>query len=230
MLYSVFRQMVRFPKHSPERFSGIASGIASGQMAPSRSKRPLKFCVTGLALTLSLVAGGCATTAPEDVVVEPTPKAVPAEPKQTKPPIVTEPVEKAPVEAQPDGQATPNKPPVASSEMVTVSVYTIDDQCLDFVEQSVQVPGDKAMVEAVGKAIKSVDYNAFKLEGYQVNINGNTAIVDMKLSPSSQRQFVSLSSCEQQALFGSVEETLLNNSDWNVKSVKFMNAGKELIL
>ena len=74
------------------------------------------------------------------------------------------------------------------------------------------------------------DLNAFKLDGYQVNIDGNTAIVDMRLAPGSQRQFVSLSSCEQRMLFGSVEETLLNNADWDVDAVKFTNAGKELVL
>ncbi len=73
----------------------------------------------------------------------------------------------------------------------------------------------------------AVDYNAFKLESYQVNINGSTATVDMQLAPSSQRQFVSLSSCEQRALFGSVEKTLLNNADWNVSAVKFTSNGKK---
>ncbi len=185
--------------------------------------------LAGLALTLSLVVGSCAT-APDTVVVEPTPSPATQEPsKQTPPPVVEEPPKK-PAVTQPNGQAAPDKPSAASDEMVTVSVYTIDDQCNDFVEQSVQVPSDKAITEAVGQAMSAVDYNAFKLAGYQVSINGKTAVVDMQLAPSSQRQFVSLSSCEQRSLFGSVEETLLNNADWNVNAVKFTNQGKELML
>ena len=183
-----------------------------------------------LALTLSLIVSGCAT-APDDVVVEPAPKATtPIELPKEEPPAVVEAPTKPPVTAQPDVQVDESKQPATDSEMVTVSVYTIDAQCDEFVEQSVQVSGDKAISEAVGKAMGAVEYNAFKLDGYQVNVSGNTAIVDMQLSPSSERQFVSLSSCEQRALFGSVEETLLNNADWDVNAVKFTNSGKELVL
>lgn len=210
MLHSVFRQMVRFPKVK-------------------------KSCATSLALTLSLTAGliaGCAS-APEQVVEEPAPKAAPPieVPKEEPPAAVGVPDKEPPVTAQPDGVRVEGKQPAATEgEMVTVSVYTIDDQCNDFVAETVQVPSDKAISEAVGKAMGAVEYNAFKLDSYQVNVTGNTAVVDMSLAPSSERQFVSLSSCEQRALFGSVEETLLNNPDWDVNAVKFTNGGKELIL
>ena len=202
--------MVRFPKYFLERF-----GVTPGKPNQSRSQARM----TSLALTLSLIMAGCAT-APETVVVEPkaTPDAV--ETPQAAP-------DKQPVSAQPDGQSDLDKQP---SEMVTVSVYSIDDQCNDFVEESIQVPGDQAISEAVGKAMSSVDYNAFKLAGYQVDVNGRTATVDMQLAPGSERQFVSLSSCEQRALFGSVEETLLNNDDWGVEAVKFTQGGKEILL
>lgn len=217
MLYSVFRQMVRLPKRIAKQVVGAT---------------PFKLtntCVTGLALTLSLIVTGCAT-APDKASVEPSPSPTPEAvetPKQTAPPTET-PDKDQPVEAQPDGQADGTKQP--DGEMVTVSVYTIDGQCNDFVEQAVQVPNEGAITEAVGKAMGAVEYNAFKLESYQVNINGSTATVDMQLAPSSQRQFVSLSSCEQRALFGSVEKTLLNNADWNITAVKFTNNGKEILL
>ncbi|MFK8182202.1 MAG: hypothetical protein AB8B99_02425 [Phormidesmis sp.] len=196
-----------------------------------RFSKVSKSCATGLALTLSLIVSGCATT-PDTLVEEPTPQVAPVEtPQKAEPPAVVDAPEKEPpVSAQTDGQVNTGKQPTSESEMVTVSVYTIDAQCDEFVEETVQVPGDKAISEAVGKAMGAVDYNAFKLEGYQVNVTGNTAIVDMKLSPSSERQFVSLSSCEQRALFGSVEETLLNNPDWDVDAVKFTDSGKELVL
>ncbi len=234
MLYSVFRQMVRFPKYIPACFSGIASRPLAHQPLRKPFQQSLKAGATGLALTLGLIIGGCATKAPEKAVVEPT--ASPATPiaplKQSdKPPAAVEkPADESAVPAQPDGSVVPEKEPTDSDAMVPVTVYTIDDQCNDFVEQTLQVHSNNAIDEAVGQAIGAVDYNAFKLEGYQVSVNGGTATVDMKLSPSSERKFVSLSSCEQRALFGSVEETLLNNPDWNVQTVKFTDNGKEIIL
>jgi len=197
-----------------------------------RFSKVSKSCATGLALTLSLIVSGisgCAT-APEKVVEEPSPKSTPLEVPKEAPPAAEAPTKEPPVNAQPNVQADDGKAPTADGEMVTVSVYTIDAQCDEFVEQAVQVPSDEAISEAVGKAMGAVEYNAFKLDGYQVNVSGNTAVVDMRLSPSSERQFVSLSSCEQRALFGSVEETLLNNSDWDVSAVKFTNSGKDLVL
>jgi hypothetical protein len=223
--------MVRFPKYIPACFLGIASRPFVLQSA----SQSLKSGTMGLALTLGLILGGCATKAPEKVVVEPTPSATtPIEPLKQgseKPPAAVEkPEDDSAVPAQPDGEVEPDKEPATSDAMVPVTVYTIDDQCNDFVEQTLQVHSDNAIDEAVGQAIGAVDYNAFKLEGYQVSINGGTATVDMKLSPSSERKFVSLSSCEQRALFGSVEETLLNNPDWNVQTVKFTDNGKEIVL
>jgi hypothetical protein len=230
------------PVSTPEYISARALEIAhlkSGSSKPSEkpseksSKKPInklsKICLTGLAL--SLVLTGCGT--PQKTAEESSPAPLPeasAPPKQVDTPPATD-TDKAPATgAQPDGQAAPDKEPDAAAEMVTVSVYTIDDQCNDFVEQSVQVPSDVAITDAVGKAMGAVDYNAFKVESYQVDINGNTATVDMALAPGSERQFASLSSCEQRALFGSVEETLLNNPDWNVTAVKFTNQGQEIVL
>ena len=196
----------------------------------SKTMRAKSIGIKGLALALMLVAAGCATS-PDTVVVEPepekTPEVVVPEPKE-KQPLPEEPPAKDPIPAQPDNTQT-SKPP-ADGEMVTVSVYTIDDQCNEFISEPIQVSSAKAIDEAVGKAMTSVDYNAFKLAGYQVNVTGGTAIVDMQLAPGSERKFVSLSSCEQRALFGSIEETLMNNDAWNVNAVKFTSAGKDIIL
>lgn len=221
--------MVRFLKDIPAYFSGTAPRQLTRRPLQAQTKAHAKAYTTGLVLTLGLILGGCATTAPEEIVVEPTPKAAPIEtPKQTKPPVAEKPTTEPPVTAQPD--AVPDKPTAASGELENVSVYTIDNQCNNFVEKTVQLPSDKAMAEAVGQAISAVDYNAFKLEGYEISVNGTTAVVDMKLSPSSERKFVSLSSCEQRALFGSVEETLRNNPEWGITAVKFTNRGQEIVL
>jgi hypothetical protein len=241
--------MVRLPVSTPqvstpEYISARALGITPlrlGSPQPDKQpsqppiKKPIKkfskACLAGLALTLGLVVTSCGT--PQRAADEPSPAPVPeasAPPKQVETPSATDTAKEPVVGAQPDGQAVPDKEPDAAAEMVTVLVYTIDDQCNDFVEQSVQVPSDVAITDAVGKAMGAVDYNAFKVESYQVDINGGTATVDMALAPGSERQFASLSSCEQRALFGSVEETLLNNPDWNVTAVKFTNQGKEIVL
>ena len=209
VLYSVLRQMVRMPGSNQKH---ISRQLGQTSMA-------------GLALTLSLIFVGCAS-APDTVTVDP--KETPT--TEVDPPVEAQTPDKVqPNEAKPDSAETDQQTGVPG-EMVTVSVFTIDDQCNEFVEQSVQVPSDQAIASAVGKAMSAVEYNAFKLAGYQVDIDGNTAIVDMQLAPGSQRQFVSLSSCEQRALFGSVEETLLNNNDWDVDAVKFTASGKELLL
>jgi len=210
--------MVRLPEFTQKHIS---------RRTPRRLRQT---SIASLALTLALVFAGCAT-APETVTVDPdeTPSELESPGKETNPPAANAPDKVEPVEAKPDSAGV-DKQPSEPGEMVTVSVYTIDDQCNDFVEESIQVPSDEAIASAVGKAMGAIEYNAFKLSGYQVNINGRTATVDMQLAPGSQRQFVSLSSCEQRALFGSVEETLLNNSDWDVDAVKFTASGKELML
>ena len=186
-------------------------------------------------MALGLIATGCAT-APDKAELEAdtgqnaSPEIVET-PKQSPAPAVPQDSPKQPpVTAQPDGAQAPGKPTDGTGEMTTVSIYTMDDQCLDFVSEPAQVSSDQAISEAVAKAMGDMDYNAFKLDGYEVSVNGSTAIVDMQLAAGSQRQFVSLSSCEQQSLFGSIAQTLLNNPALNVDAVKFTDSGKEIVL
>lgn len=199
-------------------------------VAKRTPRRLGRTSLASVALMLGLVFAGCATAPEVTPGADETPVSELETPVGSTPPTATEaPGKTDQLEAKPDSAGV-DKQPGAADEMVTVSVYTIDDQCNDFVEQSVEVPSSQAIDSAVGKAMGAIEYNAFKLAGYQVDINGRTAVVDMQLAPGSQRQFVSLSSCEQRALFGSVEETLLNNSDWDVEAVKFTASGKELRL
>lgn len=216
--------MVRLPAYISNRISEVTSV----QAPPKPRKKLGKTYVAGLVLTLGLVVAGCAPSA-DRTSVTPTPDEPVEMPQKETSSVKADAIRDKPTPTQPGNQQVV-KPPVGAGEMVTVSVYTIDEQCNDFVEESVQVPSDAAIAEAVGKAVNSVDYNAFKLADYEVSITGNTAIVDMRLAPGSERQFVSLSSCEQRALFGSVEETLKNNADWAVDNVKFTDDGKDLIL
>ena len=228
--------MVRLPEYIQTRISQLASPrrLNHPKHHSNHGHRSYLKGATGLALTLTLAVAGCATS-PDQVAEDPVDGSAPEvvePPKESVPPAGTDQSAKQPVEAQPNESPNAGGKQPSSGEMVTVSVYTIDDQCNNFVEQPLQVLSGVAMDEAVAKAVdvSANDLNAFKLDGYQVNVDGNTAIVDMRLAPGSERQFVSLSSCEQRMLFGSVEETLLNNADWDVDAVKFTTAGKELVL
>ena len=114
--------------------------------------------------------------------------------------------------------------------MIAVSIYVMDDSCNNFQAESVEVPVDQAMTEAVGEVLERHRFEAFKLSGYRVNVENSKATVDLRLAADSERQFLSLSSCEQQGLFGGLEETLTQNQSWQVNQVEFTNRGKEIVL
>jgi hypothetical protein len=73
---------------------------------------------------------------------------------------------------------------------------------------------------------------AFDLAGYRVQLNENTGVatVDLRLDPESERQFVSLSSCEKFSLFGSLEKTLTSNPEWQINRVRFTERGEEIVI
>ncbi|MBX2863139.1 MAG: hypothetical protein KTR27_06250 [Leptolyngbyaceae cyanobacterium MAG.088] len=180
----------------------------------------------GLFVAVGLTIVSCNGQVPTDVVEDPT-VTLEEEPTPSPDKLTTnnEPadVDEPKVDAQPDG-------PVADKDMVSVSIYVMDDSCSNFTAESVKVPADQAITEAVGEVLDRHDFEAFKLSGYRVNVEDSKAIVDLRLAEDSQRQFLSLSSCEQQGLFGGLEETLLQNSDWQVNQVEFTNRGKEIVL
>lgn len=129
-------------------------------------------------------------------------------------------------------KATNQASPTQNPETVTVTIYQIDNQCNDFVPKKVAVPKDNILEAAVGKVIDKENSSDVDLAGYRVNINSQsgTATVDLRLAADSKRQFVSLSSCEQFALFGSLRKTLTANPQWQVKQVIFTEQGKEILL
>jgi len=117
-------------------------------------------------------------------------------------------------------------------KMVEVTVYQADDQCVNFVPQQVQVPGDRSMEAAVGKVLENQGGDEFDLSGYRVSVDTATgeATVDLRMKPGSQRQIISLSACEQYSLFGSLSETLTKNPNWKIKTVRFTERGSDLVL
>ncbi|MFW6360057.1 MAG: hypothetical protein ACOC0N_12700 [Chroococcales cyanobacterium] len=118
----------------------------------------------------------------------------------------------------------------ANSNTATVTVYHADKQCQNLVPEEVAVSSSESMEAAVGKVLEMNDTADFEIAGYRVNVNQGTATIDMRLSPDSQREFGSLSSCEKFALFGSLRRTLTENPQWQVQNVNFTQQGEEILL
>ncbi|ALF55766.1 sporulation/spore germination protein [Nostoc piscinale CENA21] len=121
-------------------------------------------------------------------------------------------------------------PKTETSNTVKVTLYTSDTQCQELIPQKVEVSATEPVSSAVGKIVQERDTADFSLSGYRVNVRNGVATVDLRLSPQSKRQIASLSSCEQFALFGSVRKTLMSNSQWKIKDVRFTEKGEDIVL
>lgn len=121
---------------------------------------------------------------------------------------------------------------VPPKDPITVTRYRLDDRCQDFVAEPIQVSQRDAIKNTVGRILSEQSFFAFGLSGYRVLLDPATgaATVDLRLDPASERQLVSLSSCEQLALFGSLRQTLLQNPGWGIRSVTFSQRGAPLQL
>ncbi|NJM74289.1 MAG: sporulation/spore germination protein [Scytonema sp. RU_4_4] len=132
-------------------------------------------------------------------------------------------------------QTTPIQKQASSSsdavvkQTVNVTLFTSDTQCQELIPQQVSVPAQAPVTGAVGKIIEQRDSADFSVSGYRVTVKDGVATVDLRISPNSQRQFTSLSSCEQFALFGGLRKTLLGNSQWRIKEVRFTERGEKII-
>ncbi|MBW4509300.1 MAG: GerMN domain-containing protein [Scytonematopsis contorta HA4267-MV1] len=116
-----------------------------------------------------------------------------------------------------------------NSKTSKITVFTSDAQCQELVPKEVTVSGNEPVAGAVGEIIKERDTNDLTLSGYRVNVKNGVATVDLNISPSSKRDISSLSSCENFALFQSMEKTLTSNPQWGIKDVRFTNKGKEIV-
>ncbi|QSV56034.1 MAG: sporulation/spore germination protein [Dolichospermum sp. UKL201] len=117
-----------------------------------------------------------------------------------------------------------------SGKTTNVTVYTSDAQCQELIPQKADVSAAEPMNEAIGKIFKEQNTADFSVSGYRVNVKNGVAIVDLRVAPDSKRQVSSLSSCEQFALFSSVRKTLISNSQWKIKDVRFTERGEEIAL
>ncbi|MDB9310402.1 sporulation/spore germination protein [Aphanizomenon sp. CS-733/32] len=117
-----------------------------------------------------------------------------------------------------------------SGKTTNVTVYTSDAQCQELIPQKADVSAAAPMNEAIGKIFKEQSTADFSVSGYRINVKNGVAIVDLRISPDSKRQVSSLSSCEQFALFSSVRKTLISNSQWKIKDVRFTERGEDITL
>ncbi|MDX2240059.1 MAG: GerMN domain-containing protein [Leptolyngbyaceae cyanobacterium bins.302] len=191
----------------------------------SAKKHSCNLITFGVMLGVLLLLNGCNGVSREQTGDRSTPASVAAQAS----PSATETPEPSP-QSTIGTSATPALSPSAANT-VSVKIYHVDDQCEDLVSETVEVAGDRPIESAIGKVLDGQGNADFKLTGYRVSVdNKGVATVDFRLSPDSPRQFVSLSACEQLSLFGSLEETLMQNPQWQIKSVQFTERGEKIVL
>ena len=219
----------------------------------TRFLKPYQCLITSVMLiTLSsctAVETGQTSDSSEQAVSKPTPASSPkthsdepipsdessptpqTNPQPTSTIDLTEPATQRPLST---AQSSPENDPssASSTQRVTITIYRIDSFCENFIPEPIRVNPDRAIEQAVGKVLESEENSEFELAGYRLKVDpaNGVATVDLRLSPNSPRKLVSLSDCEQLALFGSLRETLLGNPEWNIETVQFTERGQEIVL
>ena len=125
---------------------------------------------------------------------------------------------------------TPNQNKTGNLKNSDITLFTSDLQCQNLVPQKVSVSANEPVKDAVGKIIAAKNTADINISNYRVNLKNGVATVDFRIPPDSPRQLVSLSSCEQFALFQSIEKTLTSNPKWNIRNVRFTQSGEEIYL
>ncbi|MEM8544919.1 MAG: hypothetical protein AAGF66_13130 [Cyanobacteria bacterium P01_H01_bin.119] len=141
--------------------------------------------------------------------------------------------DRAPNREEPAASLDSDQPQSENADLtdtVPVVIYRINRACTDFVAEPARVMRDRALEQTLQRVLSEQIQAEFDLAGFRVSFDQETqvATIDLRLAPDSPRQFVSLSACEQMTLFGSLRETLLKNTQWDVESVEFTAQGKGL--
>jgi len=150
-------------------------------------------------------------------------------------PTLANPDSTASLIAQPDASVIPEVNPASTPQptdrikTITLNIYRTDSQCETLIPEPVTVAAETPVTASVGNIVAQVSSGDLDLAGYRVNLDNGIAIIDLRLSPDSQRQFVSLSMCEQLALFGGIRKTLLENPQLNIKNIRFTAKGQDIV-
>ncbi len=155
-----------------------------------------------------------------------TPPTLEGSRPETQPETRESPLEEVPATDNPATAVSPS-PGAETSERVPITVYLADNQC-NLVEQKIMVSPTQPMRGAIAQILNSRMNANFKVSNYQVNVADGVATVDLQASTEAERSFESLSSCEQTALFGSIQRTLTANAQWKIKDVQFTEKGEPL--
>lgn len=111
-----------------------------------------------------------------------------------------------------------------------MNIYHPDDQCNQFIATPKKLPKNDTLDAAIETVLQDSNTADFSVSSYRVQVKDHQATIELRLPPNSKRQFQSLSSCEQMALFGSLEKTLTSRSEWGIQDVKFTDGKKEIVL
>lgn len=201
-----------------------------------------RVTLTGMIL-LSLTGCRTSTEVQSTAVALPQPKAITQTEAMPQSGSLTgnappKSVDEAPAAVAPPKSTTEGSPKIVPQNLplqikpdplktVRVNLYQPDIECKKLMPEPVAVDRDRAMDAAVSKVLQERNSADFTVAGYRINIDDDgVATVDLRLKPDSRRQFISLSLCEQFALFGSLRETLINHPDWKIKAVQFTERGE----
>jgi hypothetical protein len=116
------------------------------------------------------------------------------------------------------------------SNTIKITLYQVDSQCEKLVPETVNIPSKNSLETVIGEVITTFNNGDFSVAGYRVQVDqkSGVATIDLRLPPDTKRKFMSLSTCEMLALFGSLRQTLTSNSQWHIKEVRFTEKGQEI--
>jgi hypothetical protein len=180
-----------------------------------RTKKRLTYLIAGLTL---VGVGGCGLLAAEMRSFSPSSPASLSATETAEPQVTGKAVE-----------STLESPKAVAQNTTSVTLFYPDSRCEMLVPEAVAVPQEKSLDSAIARVIAKAESGDFDLAGYRASVENGVATLDLRLSPDSPRLFVSLSMCEQFALFGSLRKTLTENPQWNIRDVRFTEAGQELL-
>jgi uncharacterized protein YbdZ (MbtH family) len=123
---------------------------------------------------------------------------------------------------------------IIPSDWITVTRYGINATCDGFIAQGQTTLDPDDLTALVGDILQDPrqTLDGLELSGYRVQRSPGTPTVtiDFRINPDSPRQLVSLSSCEQMILLGSLRKTLLDNPELGIDTVRFSDRGEPIQL
>lgn len=232
-LYRLAEDSQIYTELIPATLKLIATTSLMSKIMNTTKRYFLPLIFVTMAVSLSSCSSNPTARNIDSPTLSPTPTPTNSVSSQTPSqiPSVAQLREKSPNQESPkENTPSPSISKAVTSKTTNVTLYTSDTQCQEFIPEKVSVSAEEPVKNIVSKILEKRDTSDFSLSGYRVNIKNGVATVDLRISPESKRQIVSLSSCEQFALFGSLRKTLTSNSQWNIKEVRFTERGEDIVL